>query len=267
MTTTESDTYVDVVRAGELFADPTYQRELDAGRARRMATEWNRRLVGVLDVSDRGEDQDPRYAIINGQHRWAAASILDPEMPLAVNVHTGLSVEDEARLFYAIDRGTRQLTNWDRWYARRAAGDPTVRDIEAIVTQCGLEVAHNPGPKNIQCCSALERIWNRCGGSVLADTLVLIADVWPGDDQAKKAVILEGIALVLDNYALMLTSGRLADAMSDLTPRQLSARARELQESGTKGSFPQLVGRVLITAYNRRGAKGRLDPAYLQGGA
>lgn len=264
-TTTTTDTYIDVIPVTDMFADPTYQRELDTRRAERMARDWNRRLVGVLEVSDRGETAIPRYAIINGQHRWAAARTVDAAMQLAATVHTGLTPQGEAKLFFDIDAKTKQLTNWDRWYARRAAGDPIVTDIEKIVDSCGLSVSHHPGTKNIQCCSALERIWTRHGPDYLADTIVLTLDVWPGDDQAKKAVVLEGISLILDRYALApLDSGRLADAMSDLTPRQLHARARDLQDSGTKGNFPQLIARVLVTAYNRRPGKGKLNPADLR---
>ncbi|MCZ1075065.1 DUF6551 family protein [Rhodococcus sp. A5(2022)] len=258
------DTYIDVIPVGAMFADPTYQRELDHRRAERMARDWNRRLVGVLEVSDRGEDTAPRYAIINGQHRWAAARTVDADMQLAATVHTGLTPEGEAKLFFDIDAKTRQLTTWDRWHARSAAGDATVTAIERIAAECGLAVTQDPGPKNLQCCAALERIWNRSAPEVLADTLVLVLDVWPGDESAKKAVVIEGIALVLDKYALDLDSRRLADAMSDITPRQLHARARDLQDSGTKGTFPMLIARVLVTAYNRRPGRGKLSLADLR---
>lgn len=258
-----TDTFIDVVAVADMFADDTYQRPLDTRRADKIAAAWDRRLVGVLEVSDRGETATPRYAIINGQHRWAAAARLGIAQ-LAATVHTGLTVEDEAKLFFDIDAKTRQLTTWDRWHARSAAGDPAVAAIERIASECGLAVTQEAGPKNLQCCAALERIWNRSAPEVLADTLVLVLDVWPGDEAAKKAVVIEGVSLVLDRYALDLDSGRLADAMSDLTPRQLHARARDLQDSGTKATFPQLIARVLVTAYNRRPGRGRLDLALLQ---
>lgn len=247
-----TDTYIIVAELGDMFADSTYQRELDYRRAGRMAEAWDPRLAGVLDVSDRGENVSPRYAIINGQHRWSAAARVPGLSAMPVNVHTGLTIEDEAALFYSIDRGTRALTNWDRWYARRAAGDENVAAIEKITTSCGLVVTQNPGPRSIQCCSTLERIWTRCDPMILTDTLQLLLDVWPADDEALRAVIVEGLATLLNTYVTDIDNGRVGDALSDMTPRQLLARSRDLQERGQTGSVPRLIARVLVTAYNRR---------------
>lgn len=75
-TTAETDVYVTALTVDDVFADPTYQRVPDIARARKMAATWDRRLAGILEVSDRGEDANPRFAVIDGQHRWAAAKML-----------------------------------------------------------------------------------------------------------------------------------------------------------------------------------------------
>ncbi|WP_418345241.1 DUF6551 family protein [Rhodococcus pyridinivorans] len=253
-----TDTYIDVVPVDDMFSDNLYQRELDTKRADHIAATWDRRLVGVLEVSDRGEHRSPRYAIINGQHRWAAASRAGVTA-LAATVHTGLSLADEAKLFYDIDAKTKALTTWDRWHARRGSGDTAVLEIEKIARQCGLTVTQGPGPHNLQCCAALERIWSRAASEVLADTLVLVLDIWPGEQDARKAVVLEGVALVLDTYSLTIDNGRLGDAMSEMTARQLLTRARDLQERGS-GTLTKCVARILVTAYNKQARKGQLDP-------
>lgn len=250
-------TYVDVVAVTDAFADPSYQRELDPKRAGQIAATWDRRLVGVIDVSDRGAHASPRYAIINGQHRWAAAQIAGISS-LAANVHTGLSIDDEAKLFFEIDAKTKALTTWDRWHARGTAGDQAVRAIERIVSECGFVVSQNPGPKNLQCCAALERIWNRSAAEILADTIVLVTDIWSGEQDARKAVVLEGVALVLDTYSMIIDNGRLGDAMTEMTARQLVTRARDLQERAG-GTLTVCVARLLVAAYNRQSRKGQLD--------
>lgn len=252
-----SEAFIDVVAVRDMFVDNTYQRELDVKRAEKIAATWDRRLVGVLEVSDRGETAYPRYAIINGQHRWGAAARLSIDK-LAANVHTGLSVADEAKLFFDIDAKTRALTTWDRWHARSAAGDQAVVAIERIAAECGLAVTQNPGPKNLQCCAALERIWSRSTPEVLADTLVLVLDVWPGDVDGRKAVVLEGLALVLDTYSMSIDNGRVGDAMSELTPRQLLVRARDMQER-SGGTLTRCVAWILVNLYNRQSRRGHLD--------
>ncbi|MFC0314507.1 DUF6551 family protein [Gordonia phosphorivorans] len=255
-----TDTYVTAVHVNEMFADPTYQRELNESRAVSMSKRWQPHLVGVLDVSDRGETECPRYAIINGQHRWAAACHVDADMALPVTVHSGLTVDDEARLFWDIDRETKKLSTWDRWYARRAAGDPIVRQIDAVAHRFGYVVSHNPRPpadsqltETLQCCAALEWSVERCDTRTLHLVLELIGDIWPGDPEARKSAVIRGLSLVLHDYADELDTGRLADALSSITPAQLQARAHELKSRGHKGGIPHLVARAALMAYNRLG--------------
>lgn len=116
--TTVHDVYVTTLSVEDIFADYTYQRELDAPRVKRMAAEWNRRLVGIVEVSDRGTFATPRYAVVDGQHRWAAARLLDPAPMLVVNVHEGLTVDEEAQLFDGLNRNRKQTNTWDHWKAR-----------------------------------------------------------------------------------------------------------------------------------------------------
>ena len=49
-----TDCYVTTLAVTDIFADLTYQRPLDQARARKLAKEWDRRLAGIVEVSDRG---------------------------------------------------------------------------------------------------------------------------------------------------------------------------------------------------------------------
>lgn len=56
-------------------------------------------------VSSRCPTEDPnttRYAVIEGQHRWATVTSRDPRASIAARVG-GLSVAEEAELFLGID--------------------------------------------------------------------------------------------------------------------------------------------------------------------
>ncbi len=81
-----TDPYIAALRAGDLFADPAYQRDLDATRVERMSSELDRTLLGLLEVSAR---DDGRYAIIDGQHRWAVVRFAGgDDAHLVCQVHT-----------------------------------------------------------------------------------------------------------------------------------------------------------------------------------
>lgn len=256
------------VAVTDLFVDHTYQRDCDVKRVRKIAAEWDPRLVGVLDVSDRGEQAHPRFAIINGQHRWAAAGLRDADAHLVVNVHTGLDIAGEAQLFDDIDRKTKPISTWDRWRARKAAGDPEVTIIEDAVNQLGLEINPRPGPKNLRCITSLEKLLRKGGQSLVVNTLFLITDTWSPSQDALEGAIVAGVGILLDSFddveaGATFKTGRLADAMTEMTPRQIRAQAQSLREFES-GSLATMVAVVLIRLYNReRGPK--LDEKAIRG--
>jgi hypothetical protein len=262
---TEPTTYITAIRVDEMFCDYSYQRDLDRSRAKRMAREWNPRLVGVVDVSDRGPRCPAgRYALINGQHRWAAAGLRDPDMVLVANVHTGLSVTREALLFHEIDAKTRRLTTWDRWRSRRAAGEPIVLDIENTVADYGLVVAEGAKDGNIRCTATLERVFRMGGVLLLGNTLQFVTSVWGWRLDAVDAPLVLGLAHILHCYDEDLDHARLGEVLIGYAPRQIKARASALRET-EQGQAGRLAALVMIAAYNNsRGPK--LDRARLDTG-
>ena len=245
-----TETYVTALSVEDLFADPDYQRELDVPRCRRMADDWQPRLVGVLDVSDRGVDALPRYAIVNGQHRWEAARFADVSA-LACTVHTGLCVQDEAQLFWDFDRQTKKLSTWDRWYARRSAKDPIVVAIDDAAAERGLVVRNGPAPESLQCCAALEWVYTDCSPETVGAVLDLMLRVWPGDTAARTATIVKGLGAFLKAYGDAADDDRLARSLATLTPTQAVARAHELKGRGYTAGVSKLVSLVVFQAYNR----------------
>lgn len=244
------DIFIDALAIADLFVDHSYQRELDLPRARRLAEDWQRRLVGVIEASDRGVDHQPRYAVVDGQHRYAAAKLRDPNGVLVANVHTGLCTQDEARLLYEIDAKRTRLTGWDRWNARRGAGDPLVLAVESTVEQAGLRIDPAPTNGNIRCVAACEKIIKLGGQKLLGEAIDLIKEVWGIQIEAFDAPLLHGTAYVLYHFGSDLNVERLGDAMVDVSPRQFKATAVALRAI-ERGTMPKLAALVILNAYNR----------------
>lgn len=249
-TTADNDVYVDIKHPDELFVDPAFQRDLDETRAQRIANTWNRRLLGIIEVSDRGPDAAPRYAVIDGQHRWAAARLLTDPPPLVVNVHEGLTVAQEAELFDKLNRWRKQTNTWDHWRARRVAGDQAVLDIERVATRNGLTVHMSPADGTIACVSVLEKIVKLGGLDLLNDTLSLITEIWGPRRDALEASIVHGLALVLWYLEHALSLQRLGDALLDVLPRQLKSNATALADM-TNGSAAIRTAIAIVTLYNK----------------
>lgn len=257
MTTTlsDQDVYVTALSADDIFADQTYQRELDNARARKMAETWDRRLAGILEVSDRGEDATPRYAIVDGQHRWAAARKLDPPPALVANVHSGLTLADEAALFDKLNRQRKQPTTWDHWRARRAANDQLVIAIENVALKHEMRVHEQSGKDGvITCVSTLEKIAKSDAGLDLLDaTLNLINRSWGTQREAYDSPIVLGMAMVISTFGAdrRLDGQRLVDALAETPPRRIRFQATAMRDS-TPGSLAKLTALSLINQYNRK---------------
>jgi hypothetical protein len=244
-------TYIDAIAVGELFADPTYQRPVDAARARKLAASWDRRLAGVIEVSDRGPGKDRRYAIIDGQHRWQAAQLLDPAPMMVATIHEGLTVADEARLFDRINRERRRPSTWDHWHARKGAADTDVLAIEQVAAELGLTINSAPEAGNVRCTATLEKLHKLGGIELVQDTLKLIVDIWDTRLDAFDAPIVHGIGLVLHHLRHRIDLERLADTLLDIpAPRHLKTRALALGET-TTGTQPVLTAITVMFLYNK----------------
>lgn len=250
--------YITALPAKRLFADSTYQRDLDELRVQRMVDDFDPTLLGVIEVSAR---TDGRFAILDGQHRWAAAKEAHPDVHvksgvhLVCQVHRGLTVEEEARVFYEIDMRRKVLSGWDRWKARRGSGDPVVLAVEAIVHEHGLRI--DPAPKDgvIAATKALEVVYDAGGEALLNNALFVLGRAYGQIRDAYDGTMIQGAALVLDAYDRdELDVDRLCAQLQKMPPRQVKARAQALKELH-RAELPRLVAAVMVERYNTGGRK------------
>ncbi|MDZ4269523.1 MAG: DUF6551 family protein [Mycobacterium sp.] len=255
MTAPHPAPYVLAIPVTHLFVDHTYQRPLDPHRVRTMTESFDPRLLGVIEVSDRGREHYPRYAVIEGQHRWATVASLDPAASIAARVHSGLSVAEEAELFLGIDVHRRRLSTWNRWKARRAQHDPEVAAIEATVARAGLRVDDAPKDGHIRCTAMLEKIARSRGGhSLLRDSLRLLHDTWGPQQSAFDAPMVGGMAVLLDAFGEdeHFDCDTFVDALIDLAPERIGALARAKKSNGKHGAgaLPKFVALTFHERYN-----------------
>ncbi len=254
--------YVTALPAAKLFVDHTYQRSLDQRRVDKMVAEYDPTLLGVLEVSDRGNST---FAILEGQHRWAAASLASgADVHLVCQVHRGLAVEDEARQFYDMDVRRRSLSGWDRWKARRGAGDPVVAHVEKIVSGFGLRVDSGSVDGLIGSTTTLENVYELGGEALLVSTLTVLTAAYGDVRDAYDGQMIMGVALIMHNYDPReeLNVDRLISQLQAIVPRQVKARATALREAH-RGQLPRLTAAVMIDRYNA--APGRkVDPFFVR---
>lgn len=242
--------FIDALRVDELFVDHSYQRPPDLARARKLAACWDRRLAGVVEVSDRGPAAPVRYAVIDGQHRWEAARLRDPKAVLVANIHEGLTVSQEALLFDRLNRERRRPSTWDHWRARKGGGDATVLAIDAAVTPLGLMVDPAAREGKVRCTATLEKLAGLGGVDLVRDTLQLIMGVWDLRIEAYDAPIVHAVGLILHHLKDRIDPERLADTLLGVLPLALRTHAAALGEALT-GTAGVRMAITIMVLYNK----------------
>jgi hypothetical protein len=222
-----------------------------------MAVSWDRRLAGMIVVSDRGAGQSPRYAVIDGQHRWEAARLRDPESMIVASVHEHFHVCDEARLFDKLNRERRRPSTWDHWRARKSSGDPVVAAIEAAVSGAGLQIDPAPREGVVRCTATLEKLVALGGPELVASTLQMITDVWDVRTDAFDAPVVHAVGLILHHLRDRVDVHRLVDTLMGVMPLTLKTQTAALGETLTGTAGVRMAVTIMVFYNKNRRVPGR----------
>lgn len=232
-----------VVELGEMFVDQAYQRPLTSF-VERIKRNFDPALVGTLVLSERA---DGRYAIIDGQTRWAAMSDLDFDNAPCVVFH-GLTQAQEAELFARLQKERRGVLSYHRFRADLVANKPEAVAINRLVEDCGYKVGPG-GTLTIPAVAALEQSYRR-GADILERALLLFREAWqekwvPAGDHIK------GMAYFLQRHP-SIDDERMARRLSIISPDELKRRASALREgSGHGGGSDKYMAGAIEGAYGK----------------
>ncbi len=150
-----------------------------------------------------------------------------------------------------LDSRRKTLSWWDRWRARRGAGDPQVLGIDQVLRLRQLQVNPAPADGNVRATKALETIVNDRGDLSMLDQVVgVLSSAFGRSFDAFDGGIMQGVALVLGYYtADELDTERLVRQLRDISPRQVRAKALALREAH-RATVPRLCAAVIVERYN-----------------
>lgn len=146
----------------DLVVDSTYQRELEPRKVARIVNDFDPDAFGSLVISLR---EDGTKAVIDGSHRRAAVIEMgwnDQKVP--ANIHRGLSVEDEARIFSILNSNRTKPKVVDLFRANVAAGQPMAVAINQVFVKHGLVPTQQVKGDGIRAIGTCQRIFQ--GGSL-----------------------------------------------------------------------------------------------------
>lgn len=247
----ESVQGLEQIRVDQLNIDHNYQRPVSPTMVNRIVKAFDSRLFGIITVARR---DDGTYWVLDGQHRVAALIKMGKgHIAVPCEVLTGLSMEDEARVFHLRNANKKTMTPQEKFRGALSAGDERAIRIDAAVRAAGFQINLDTSELHggrIPATAALEHTVKQYRDGHLGMTLDLIRTTW-GAENGPRGHLIQGVAYLLYLYRDTLNIKRFIEKLSDLTLEHVYSLAKKYRES-TKVPTSIAVCAVLIDRYNHK---------------
>jgi len=238
--------------------DIRVQRKLDEKRAQAMADELQPQALGLLIASER---IDGHTYVIDGRHRMAACRLANYQGLLATRVFTGLTLQEEARLFRTHNQ-MRPVSSVERFKVRVTEEEPAAVAINKVLSAYGLHVenGNNTSLGTISAIATLEKVFMGAGIRAegeypdLLDKVIRTLHRSYGDknDRATYSrALMEGLGIFIATFGKRIEFERLEYALQGQVPRQITVQARTLKDA-KGGNLGVCAAEVLHKHYNHR---------------
>ena len=252
------------ITGNNFTSDPRVQRVTNTVRVQQMASNFQPAALGLITASKR---EDDKLYVIDGLHRTAAGELAKYEGLYAVRVFEGLSLEEEAALFLALN-ATRSVAPIEKFKVRVTMGDRIAVNINKILKMHGLQVdwASSERADTISAIQTLEKVYRGAGVRSEGEYADLVDNVlgaikYTQNTSEKRSVysktFIEGLGIFFATFGKRIDKDRLNYALGTLTPSQLSTQARTLREA-RGGSIGENSAEVIWKTYNNRLRVGKL---------
>jgi len=180
------------IRLDEIFVDPAYQRDRCDRTIEWVKSAYDHRACGAIMLSDRVAAGLPtidgrRYAIIDGQQRSTAIQEMG-YTHVTATVEVYASIEEEAHVFWLVNRRRRAPTQMECFKSALKAKHPLEVEVAEFLAGMGLAVGtEKSGSNSVECIrfvSGLLTAWKR-DKNAAKEALLLFRDIEDNDVQLK----------------------------------------------------------------------------------
>lgn len=228
----------------------TYQRPLDEALVRKIVAHWNSNLMNLPKVSRR----DGKYYVFDGQHTIEALKLKNngKDLDIPCRIYSGMTYEDEARLFAAQNGISKNVTTMQKLRALYEAKDPDVVRVTDIVIEYGYAdpIKNNSSncPNGFRTLPSALKIYEKCGEGRLRQVLKVITGAWGNDKDGCRSGILNGINIVLSLYMGEFKEADLINSLKRVSPVKLFADAK----ADTAHSGANRFAYQIVRLYNKK---------------
>jgi hypothetical protein len=236
--------------------DPRAQRNLNKARAAAIAEKLVPTALGTPILSQRDDDL---YAV-DGMHRVYACQLIltgkvsaseevrEAVQSITCEVHSGLSMANEASLFIIKNKESSKVGPNDEFRIGVLAGHPLFQDTNTVLEKHQLKVGSS-SVNGVRGIKGILSVVMEHGPDILDLSLTIAEDAWGRSPDTWHSVTIGGIATVMSKHSDVVN------------PQEL---AQKLKRQGDPTSFRAKI-QTIATNNNTRhdGTKGRLKAAHL----
>jgi len=250
-------------KSGDLTVIEPIQRRLNANRVRKLATEWDGSLIGTLEVAEIEYDGKLVWHIVDGQHRWEAAKIAEPDREFTCVVEYDLTQEQVAKLFLARNQKNAKVPALDQYEVGIFAKDPIALAVRTGMNKASVKAGTTPDETHVAAIAAMmavvkkgNKVKKGQGSKLLATTLMVVKAAWPENTGSRfNGDIIKGAGFLIANHWGVIDLDRLTAKMSERTPEQWTTDAKAMNNAMSGGGSEgraNLLQRMFRQAYDHR---------------
>lgn len=251
-------TSLDYLHPNTIDIDREYQRHLNQRQVAKIAAGYDPLLLTVVIVSERRAPDGVAYVVIDGQHRVEAIRLLGKgNEPIPCFIYHGLRPEQEAHMFWHLNKDRLAMGSHATFWARVYAGDAVAIGIAKVCEQSGVAIQRYIGRLKIgetMAFSTLEEVYRRGGAEDLEWVLLILGAAWAGTERrAFTGHHIEGMGRFLRDaraFKQDVNDDRLIDRLHELGVDKFDVLASSFRQA-LGGSTAVAVERAALRTYNK----------------
>ena len=218
---------IQLIYSKHLHSGLPYQRPVRQAHVNRLIRKWDPKYLTPIEVSYR----DGKYNVVNGQHRLAAMRKMNGGEDLVARclVYTGMTYEQEAAMYYLLDKTSGHLKLANAIKAILESGtDPEITDIRQRIERAGFTWALDKPTGvayEIKPVRAVISAYQKLGGPGFSRMLGLMAGTWHGTQTSLKSAMISGMTLFLKAHENELTDHEFIRRLSETDPAEIAQLA------------------------------------------
>ena len=262
MSTLETRPELAWVNIADMYVDAAYQRSTQSDASKKnlkwLVDNFSWSHCGALIVCYVAAKK--KYAVLDGQHRLAAATARGDIQQLPCLVIRDLDIEKQAKSFVVINTKRVTMNTLAKFHAAVAAGEPDAVSVQEIVDACNIEIPRttvakgDTGPRQLQAVGSLMAMLDRYTRKQIEWALTVIPEAYGEERGQLRASLVKAVVEFIKTNP-DTDRERFIRALADIDPSVLEENARSYTAiNGGTTTAARMV--ALERAYKAAGRKG-----------